>query len=212
MSALTSLGPSILRRGGARIRADRVSNNLTERQAWMLLEAAECSLRRRTPYNRFITIAWERGGLDAKDSVETTGQFIKAARDWLHCRGERLDWAWVQESGPGNAHCHILLHVPRTLDPLFRPMPLRWVKRLLGGHYGKGVLQSQRLVICASPDGYPPAQRAELLGKVHYMLKTAPAASEQTLGMVGMGYKSWGRSCLVHGKRCAVRPRSKAHY
>ena len=54
------------------------------------------------------------------------------ASDWARRHGFKLRWAWVQEWGSFNgAHVHILLHVPPYLDPIFRPMPLRWAKRLL---------------------------------------------------------------------------------
>lgn len=207
MQDLPSPRVPALPRGGARNRSDRISYHLTERQARMVLCAAERSLERGTPFNRFITVAWERGGLSAKSAVKATGEFITSVREWLRGHREHLDWAWVQESTPGNAHCHILLHIPPAFDRLFGSMPRRWVKKLLGGRYVKRAVNTRRLELCMSPWAHAEAQRAELMAKVHYMLKTTPAQLEDVLGMTGRGYKPWGRSCAVYGKRCAVRPR-----
>jgi len=165
---------------------------LTERQARMLIKAAENSLDRGVPFNRFITVSWERAGIPAEASVKFTGKFISAMREWLTRHGEQLDWAWVQESSPGNAHCHILVHIPAGIEPLFRPMPRRWIKKPLGGAYMAKTLQSQRLRLCASSWAPFEAQEAELMAKVHYMLKTTPAALERALDMDGRGHKSWG--------------------
>jgi len=155
--------------------------------------------------NRFVTIAWGNAGVAAGDSVEATGQFVKRAREWLGGHGSPMPWCWVQEHGGRfGQHCHLLLHVDPTMDALFRPMPLRWVKSILSGGYSGGTLQCQKLGSARSASRYPEAYHAELLGKVHYMLKTAPEALEDRLGMVGWGHKPWGQSCRVIGKRAGV--------
>ena len=106
----------------------------------------------------------------------------------------------MQEWGATNgAHVHILLHVPPELDLVFRPMPLRWTKQLLPAAYVNGVLESQRLGF----ESNTPAREAEVLGKVHYMLKCSPAALESKLGMTGRGHVEWGKSCMVFAKRLA---------
>ncbi|MBL0769572.1 hypothetical protein JI743_12215 [Sphingopyxis sp. DHUNG17] len=114
-----------------------------------------------------------------------------------------MPWAWVQEgSSRFGQHVHILLHVPPLLDPLFRSMPLRWTKANLPGPYVAGVLQTQRLKFSGGVNSH--AYKAELLGKLHYMLKTAPAELESIVGLAGHGHKQWGQSCLVIGKRVGV--------
>ncbi len=190
----------LLARGGARNRADRASHQLTERQCRHLIEATWQAGAAGQPFNRFITLLWERGGIDGRENAKATGRFIKLASDWARQHGYRLKWAWVQEWGSFNgAHVHILLHVPPMLDPIFRPMPLRWAKRLLPAAYVSGVVECQKLVYAANTR----AREVEVLGKVHYMLKCAPAAFESNLGMVGRGYVAWGKSCMVTGKRLA---------
>lgn len=158
-----------------------------------------------SPMNRFITIAWGKGGIEGKDSVVATGTFVKRAREWTAGHGYPMPWAWVQETGlKFGQHCHLLLHVDQALDDLFRPMPLRWVKAILPGAYVAETLDSQKLSAARSASNHPAAYEAQILGKVHYMLKCAPAALEARLDMTGRGYKPWGQSCLVYGKRAGV--------
>lgn len=190
----------LLPRGGARNRADRISNQLTERQCKTLIDAAWQAETLGQPFNRYITLLWARGGIDGRDNAKITGRFIKLVSDWAWRHGYRLLWAWVQEWGATNgAHVHILLHVPTALTPIFRNMPLRWTKELLPAAYIGGVLECQKLGF----DTNTHAREAEVLGKVHYMLKCSPAAFESKLGMTGRGHVEWGKSCIVFGKRLA---------
>ena len=155
------------------------------------------------PLNRFITIAWGRGGIPADEAVEATGQFVRLAREWMRTRGCQMPWVWVQERGiRSGQHAHILLHVPANLDPLFRPMPLRWTKSNLSNGYRSGVVQTQRLRFAAIMNG--DAYGAELYGKLHYMLKCAPAELEATFGLLGHYQVRWGQKCFVIGKRSGV--------
>jgi len=159
------------------------------------------------PLNRFVTLTWERSGIDPRDNARATGRFIKMASDWMRARGCRLRWAWVQESSDGfRAHVHMLLHVPPELDPLFAPMPTRWVRRIVGAGYAPGTTQTQlvRYPFDAEDSIAVDAYRTAIMGKVHYMLKAAPAALETRLGMQGAGPKRWGKSCIVFGKRLAI--------
>ena len=200
-----------LKRGGARNSAERQSWQLTAHDCRKLIAASREALAAGLPFNRFITCLWERGGIDRKASVRATGRFVRLAREWLSARGSAMPWVWVQEFGDVNgAHCHILLHVPPKFDPLFRPMPRRWVSRVLGGRYAPGVLQSQSLRTRPGAASNRVAYEAELMGKLHYMLKCAPAALEGDLDMAGRGHVDWGQSCLIYGKRAAAWQRKCA--
>ena len=163
------------------------------------------------PLNRFITLAWGKAGIDAADSVWTTGQFIKLARDWMRSHGYAMPWVWVQErGGTFKQHAHILLHVPAELDLLFRTMPRRWSKSLLGGEYVAKTCKSERLAPAYASGTNPALYEAVLLGKLHYMLKCAPKPLEEALDMVGRGHKPWGQSNRVIGKRAGVWQRKAA--
>ena len=210
------LRPSIrrkpaLKRGGARNNAERQSWTLTERDCRKLIAASRAALAAGLPFNRFITCLWERGGIDRKASVRATGLFVRLAREWLGARGSAMPWVWVQEWGEVNgAHCHILLHVPQELDPLFRPMPRRWASKVLGGRYVHKVIKRDRLRFRRVTGSNPAAYEAELMGKLHYMLKCTSVALEGDLDMAGRGHVDWGQSCLIYGKRAAAWQRKPA--
>ena len=69
----------VLRRGGARNRADRKSWHLTEAKCRCLIEAAGIAWAAGTPFNRFATLAFGKCGIDAPDCVAATGDWIKMA-------------------------------------------------------------------------------------------------------------------------------------
>lgn len=197
--------PRLLKQGGARNRRCCPSRQLTKADCIKVMGSCEAAFAAGSPMNRFITITWGNAGIDAKESVAATGAFVKRAREWLAGHGYGMPWAWVQETGAKfGQHCHLLLHVPPELDDLFRAMPTRWTKAILPGPYVKGTTDTQKLSAARSAFNNPAAYEAQILGKVHYMLKCAPAALEARLDMIGRGPKPWGQSCLVYGKRAGV--------
>ena len=188
--------PIRLKRGGARNCASRRSSQLRQRDCQKLVDASLVAWEARMPLNRFITIAWGRGGISADHAVDATGKFIRLAREWLRMRECAMPWVWVREGSQRfGQHAHILLHIPPHLSPLFRLMPLRWTKAILPNRYVAGVLQTQRLKYAGSSNA--PAYEAELIGKVHYMLKCAPIELEAEMSMIGRGHKEWGQSSPV---------------
>ena len=197
-----------LPRGGARNRADRQSWKLAEHHCRNLISAAGTAWAAGTPFNRFATFAFGKSGIDARECVAATGDWIKLARDWFASHGLPMPWAWVQEWGPVNsAHCHILGYVPPSLAPLFRSRPKLWAHMIIakrGGCYAAGTTDCQKIRCSDHPDLYPDAYRAALAFKVHYMLKCAPAELEAVLGMTARGPEPWGQSCPVYGKRLGV--------
>lgn len=192
-------------RGGARNRHDRTSHALTELQCRQLIEAASAASDRGQPFNRFVTVSWERNGADGRDSVRLTGAFIRLAREWMLARGNRLAWAWVQEWSPRfGAHAHILMHVPDELAPLFSDYPQRWVKKLVVGCYVAGTVKTKQVRHDTRPTAFAPTYRHALLRTVSYMLKAAPATLEGPLGMLPYRSKPWGRHCMTFGKRIGI--------
>jgi hypothetical protein len=190
----------LLLRGGARNWANRSSHQLTERQCRDLINASLQADAQGQPFNRFITLLWERGGIDGRANAKVTGRFIKLASDWARRHGYRLVWAWVQEWGRVNgAHIHMLLHLPNHLDWQFCLMPRRWAKQCLGGRYVSGVVNSKRV----KADRWGLSYQDALMRRVHYMLKYAPAELEGKLDMTAKGLESWGKSGIVTGKRLA---------
>jgi hypothetical protein len=157
------------------------------------------------PLTRFITLAWGLAGIDAERAVWATGQFIDKAREWMRGHGYVMPWVWVQETGDTfGQHAHILLHVPPELDDLFRTMPRRWAKAILRGKYVTRTVRSKRLAGASAIAANPARYDAALKGKLHYMLKCAPAALQGELGLYGWGSKPWGQLTRVIGKRAAT--------
>ncbi|WP_221792625.1 hypothetical protein [Aquisediminimonas sediminicola] len=155
------------------------------------------------PFNRFITILWQHGGIDERKAVIATGDFIKLASDWMRPKDGPLYWAWTHEWGATNgAHVHILLHVPPRLDPLFRVMPRRWVARLLPQGYLDGAVETKRIRGAKAYNGITSAlYHYDVMGRLRYMMKAADPALEMKLGLVGYGNEPWGQSSLIYGKR-----------
>lgn len=174
----------------------------------MLIDATQNALDRGVGFNRFVTISWELAGIDPRDSVAATGEWIRHARDWLYRYEVPLAWVWTQERGPKlGAHCHILMHVPIELSPLFGSKPRQWARKVIerrGGLYAAGTLFTRKVSLGDSPESHPEAFDASVMGRLHYLLKCTPARLEGELGMIGRGHKPWGQSALVYGKRAAV--------
>lgn len=197
-----------LRRGGARNSGDRTSLQLTRKQCEQLLDVTAAGLAAGQHFTRFATIAWQKAGLSAADSVKATGAWITLVREWLRERGSILPWAWVQEFGPVlGAHCHVLIRIPPHLAPLLKgglAVMARKVVKDFGGYPCAGLFDSEKLPFADNPSLSPAAFEAALWGKVHYMLKCAPEALEREFDMLGRGHKPWGQSCPVRGKRLGV--------
>ena len=194
-----------LQRGGARNCGRRVSYELTRRQAELAINACKAAIQAGRFPNRFITIAWDQGGIDPSRSVPATGDFVAMASRWFKSQGHPTAWIWVQECGGTlGAHCHLLLHVPPELDPLFRGLPLKWVKSLLPGKYRSGVIQSKRILNAPRKGEENLAYQPELQGRLHYMLKCTPEKYEDELGLLGWSLVRWGKRQRVIGKRLGV--------
>jgi len=197
--------PARLKRGGARNRRDRVSWALDERQCRYLIDRSFDAWEAGQPLTRFITLAWGLAGIDAERAVWATGQFIDKAREWMRGHGYAMPWVWVQETGDTfGQHAHILLHVPPELDELFGPMPRRWAKAILRGRYVSKTVRSDRLAGARAAMANPMRYQAAMLGKLQYMLKCAPAALEEPLGLRGWGSAEWGQQNRVIGKRAGT--------
>lgn len=202
------VGKGWLRRGGANNSANRTSQLLTEYQARRLIGGCKAAYDAGLGMNRFVTISWGLAGLSPQESVAATGEWIRLAREWLRDRGTPCAWVWVQECGPKlGAHCHILIHVPDNLAPLFSGKPRQWAAHIIarrGGRYASGTILTRKIAGSSADQALPEAFEAALMGRLHYLLKGTPARLERPLGMTKWGHVPWGQSCLVYGKRAAV--------
>src|SRR3546814_11567497 len=88
------------KRGGARNRADRVSQSLSMRQARNIIDAVRYAYWIDLPLNRHVTVHWERAGISDDRAAAATSTFLKSARDWIGKPGGKFAWLWVRENGP----------------------------------------------------------------------------------------------------------------
>lgn len=179
---------------------------LTRRQCCAIIDGWERASAAGKPFNRFITLLWERGGLAGPDATAATRSFVKVASDWMRLRRERLLWAYVHEWGAKNgAHVHILLHVPPALQSEFRHMPMRWTKKILPGRYVAGVVDTKIIPGADTPDNLSwDLYGHSVFARIHYMLKAAPPSLEAELGMTGWGRSRWGQTSRIFGKRAGA--------
>lgn len=194
--------PRVFKRGGARCRKSRVSRFLTKAQVSSLARAILCAVQLGLPLNRCITIHWERAGIPEAKSAWATGQFLKYLRDWLRKRKLSFSYVWIRENDYGDGskgdHVHILVHIPK--GQTIGRLQLRWIKRITGRTYRKGVIQTGRVggtadAAVASPEHY----NVNLLYVGHYVLKGGSQAVSEALGL-----GRWGEGGRVIGKRCGM--------
>lgn len=200
------LNSRLFPRGGARRARGEVSTSLTLRQCRVVIDGAERANIAGKPFNRFITLLWERGGLAGADATDATRSFVKLASDWMRLRGHRLCWAYVHEWGATNgAHAHVLVHVPADLRSDFRIMPRRWATRILPDRYVAGVVDTVIIPGAHAPDDVSwDLYGHSLTARIHYMLKAAPAGLETKLGVSTWGRSRWGQTSRVFGKRAGA--------
>lgn len=206
MNEVSRVSEPLFLHGGARRHAGEVSLSLNRRQCRALIDAALRAAAQGKPFNRFITILWDRSGLADADATAASRKFIKLASDWFRDHDERCRWAYVHEWGRVNkAHVHILLHVPRELKDRFRGRPLHWTKSILRGNYVSGTTKTKPVSGGEAPDNVLHDLYGHSCGaRIHYMLKAAPRELELELGVVGWGRSQWGQTGRVFGKRAGV--------
>lgn len=203
--------------GGARNRADRVSESLSLKQARSIMEAAQFAAAIGLPFNRHVTIHWERAGVPDNRAAAATARFLKLASDWLAKRNSKPDkqraengqgrlsfaWAWVRENDAGGdcskgSHVHILLHVP--LGAIWTAWRLRrWLERVSGQPYRKGVIRTARIGGSARAAATASVNYLiNLDAVVRYVLKGASAKVARSIGL-----ERWNAGGRIIGKRTA---------
>jgi hypothetical protein len=171
--------------GGARNRADRVSDSLSLRQAEGIIRAAHRACAIGLPFNRHVTIHWERAGVPDAEAAGAIGAYLSLARDFLRKRGWGFAWAYVRENGDGKgSHVHILMHIDPAIAQPFTSMQRRWLKRVTGKPYRKGVIRTERIgptlrAFRTAPEAY----QANLAVVVGYVLKGASREAATALGL-----------------------------
>lgn len=189
--------------GGARNRASRTSDSLSPERATGLIEAAQFAAAIGLPFNRHLTIHWERAGVPDSRAAAATGRFLKQAGDWIGKRGGRIAWLWVRENDEGDgskgSHVHILLHVPAGSKWTGWRLR-RWLERITGKPYRAGTIQTARIGgTLRAAEMAPAVYQANLAAVVGYVLKGASRDAARALGLKRV--EAGGR---IIGKRCST--------
>jgi len=193
--------------GGARNRADRTSDGLTEKQVRAIFAAVAKASAIGLPLNRHWTVHWTRAGVTDDQACAATGALLTRVRDWLRKHGHRFACVWVRENDMGDgskgSHVHILLHVPHGARWCgWRNR--RWLERVTGRLYAPRtswtrIVGGSKMAARASPDSFQ-VNLAVLAG---YVAKGAPTGVLRVLGVNRRGSrgavigKRWGRSASL---------------
>lgn len=193
--------------GGPRNSASRTSDCFNPLKAVELVEAAQQALAIGLPFNRHLTVHWEKANLNDAQAAKATGRLVKLIRDWVRKHGGTIAYAWVRENGPRKgSHSHLLLHIPEGLSMAFTR---RWYAKVTGwrGRVPKHALKCVCIAHTAraglSGSDWYLANLAWLVG---YLLKGSDARTSEALGLS----KSEEGGTII-GKRIAIslnlRPR-----
>lgn len=185
--------------GGARNSASRRSTCISLLKAVELVEAAQRAIAMGRPFNRHLTVHWEKAGLTDAQAATATGSFVKLIVDWARRHGGTC-YAWVRENGERKgSHTHILLHVPRGLS---LSLTKRWYRSVTGwkGRVPSGALLTRRIGGTASSafsgsDWY----LCNLACVVGYVLKGVEARDG-----IALGLERHGVGGTITGKRLSI--------
>ncbi len=193
--------PCSTRRGGARNRADRVSDALTEAQIANLTASERHSRAISLPFTRMITIHWQAAGVALVDMVKATGRFLDLLTKALARHNSKTAWLWTLENGDRKGgHCHLLVHVPAALVSLLTRLQKGWLRRITGNAYRSRVIHSKpiggRLGLEA---GNPELHAVNLADAFGYVLKGADAQAAEKFALARL--EAGGH---IIGKRCGT--------
>lgn len=182
--------------GGARNRADRVSQNLTRRQCEGILAAAARLEKQSMTFNRHWTVHYERAGIRDSDGAAFIGKLLKRAGEHVRRTGGTMAAIWIRENGEGKgAHVHILLHLSGTAT--LQNLTRRWIKAA-GGTYRKGVSEVRSIGgTLASAKANTERHNANVGNVLAYLMKGASDHTGRELGL-----NRYGAGGSIIGKRC----------
>jgi hypothetical protein len=190
--ALSPCKTAISGHGGARNRADRISDSLPLAQCRNLIASAMTAMETGRAFNRFITVHWESAGIADSEAMAATTAFLKALREWA---GDTA-YIWTRENGEGKgSHVHMLAHIPAGKH--WRgALSRRWLERITGNPYKRGVILTRRIAGAGQSDG--ALYQTNLLAVLAYILKGADLDAAAALGIC---HAPGGR---IIGKRCGT--------
>lgn len=184
--------------GGARNRADRLSEVLTAEQCEKLIAATLFARLIGLAFNRHWIIHSQMAGIEPRQGAHFIGKVLNAAGKGAKRFGGEMAAVWVRENGQGKGeHVHILLHLPRGL--LLTNKTRRWIVAA-GGAYRKDVSRVRAiggsLLSAENGGGHYELNAGNVLA---YLLKHGDNRASELLGL-----PRWGELGWIMGKRCGT--------
>ena len=187
----------IATRGGARNRADRASDGLTDKQVDKLLGASRYALATGRAFQRHWIIHYGKAGIAPEDATRFISRLLDLASKQARREGGRLAAIWVRENASDKGeHVHILLHLPAAMRLHGRTR--RWIEAA-GGKWHRGISKVRIVAGCLpkvrmNTDSHHAANATNVL---RYLLKGASAEMGEKLDL-----KRAGCDGRIVGKRC----------
>lgn len=183
--------------GGARNRADRITNSLSDKQVVALLDAAEFAISEGRTFQRHWTIHYGKAGIKAAYGARFVSHVLALVAKQARREGGTLTALWVRERASDKGeHVHILMHLPA--DMRLHGRTRRWIEAA-GGLWRPGVscvrIVGGRLPSVELSRDCHFATNARNV--VRYLLKAASAKSGDQRGLSRV--EQGGR---IIGKRC----------
>lgn len=123
--------------GGARNRADRITNSLSDKQVVALLDAAEFAISEGRTFQRHWTIHYGKAGIKAAYGARFVSHVLALVAKQARREGGTLTALWVRERASDKGeHVHILMHLPA--DMRLHGRTRRWIEAA-GGQWRPGV-------------------------------------------------------------------------
>jgi hypothetical protein len=157
------------------------------------------------PFNRHLTVHWEKSGLTDLEAAKATGRMLKLIKDWARNKACAVSYAWVRENGlDKGTHVHILLHLPNGLA---MSLTRRWYRAATKCRRPRnGAVKTRRIggrarAAMSASDWY----QANLAKLLHYLLKGVDEQTGRALGL-----DTWQEGGDIAGKRLSVSSKLRA--
>jgi hypothetical protein len=202
MSVATSKDKlSIFTRGGNRRTPGAVSYHISKHQAQRVVTAVQRAIDIGLPFNRMVTLHWQKAGLTGAAAVRATGAYIKYLRDWLNGRGFVLSYVWTRENDCGDGskgdHVHILVYIPKGCE---LRLQRRWIIAITGKRDLKGVSHTRTVgKNLAAANSQSDDYFANIPVARDYVLKGVHPDTARALGL-----SLYGEGGRVIGQRCGM--------
>lgn len=189
--------PSIGGWGGARNRADRESNALTDAQVDEIISAANFAISTGRTFQRHWTVLYERAGIAEHNAAHFIGKLLDLVSKQARREGGNLTALWVREMGSvKGGHVHILLHLPPGMK--LRNRTRRWIE-IAGGTYCPQVSMMKRVrgtSLNSDNSVSNTCARANATNVARYLMKSSRLEKGESLGL-----GKCGRGGRIIGKR-----------